>query len=145
MISTDRPGAIELPCTVLVESVRDPTSHDDLFFVNFTPKGYALPEGFGIYSRCQDVKCLEEFLAGGMDDFSWDENYHGEPEEDELNIDWAIKNLNVQVEQITCHGEKGLTNIFGEQLDPSIKYCKRLWPGETQGFFVCRLRKVTRE
>jgi 16S rRNA C967 or C1407 C5-methylase (RsmB/RsmF family) len=66
-----------------------------------------------------------------------------EPEEDELNIDWALKNLNVQVEQITCHGEKGSTNIFGEQLDPSIKYCKRLWPGETQGFFVCRLRKVT--
>ena len=68
-----------------------------------------------------------------------------EPEEDELNIDWALKNLNVQVEQITCHGEKGLTNIFGEQLDPSIKYCKRLWPGETQGFFVCRLRKVSRQ
>jgi NOL1/NOP2/sun family putative RNA methylase len=68
-----------------------------------------------------------------------------EPEEDELNIDWALKNLKVQVEQITCHGEKGLTNIFGEQLDPSIKYCKRLWPGETQGFFVCRLRKVTRQ
>jgi NOL1/NOP2/sun family putative RNA methylase len=66
-----------------------------------------------------------------------------EPEENELNIDWALKNLNVQVEQITCHGEKGLTNVFGEQLDPSIKYCKRLWPGETQGFFVCRLRKVT--
>ena len=68
-----------------------------------------------------------------------------EPEEDELNMNWALKNLNVQVEQITCHGEKGLTNIFGEQLDPSIKYCKRLWPGETQGFFVCRLRKVTRK
>lgn len=65
-----------------------------------------------------------------------------EPEEDELNIDWAIKNLPVQIEPITCHGEKGLTNIFGEQLDPSIKYCKRIWPGETQGFFVCRLRKV---
>ena len=61
-----------------------------------------------------------------------------EPEEDELNMNWALKNLNVQVEQITCHGEKGLTNVFGEQLDPSIKYCKRLWPGETQGFFVCR-------
>jgi tRNA (cytosine40_48-C5)-methyltransferase len=67
-----------------------------------------------------------------------------EPEEDELNIDWALKNLHVQIEPITCHGEKGLTNVFGEQLDPSIKYCKRLWPGETQGFFVCRLRKVAK-
>jgi NOL1/NOP2/sun family putative RNA methylase len=66
-----------------------------------------------------------------------------EPEENELNIDWAIKNLKVQIEEIFCHGEKGLTNIFGRQLDPSIRGCRRLWPGETQGFFVCRLRKVT--
>ena len=64
-----------------------------------------------------------------------------EPEEDELNIDWAIKNLNLQTEQIYCQGEKGLTNIFGKQLDPSIKHCRRLWPGETQGFFVCKLKK----
>jgi NOL1/NOP2/sun family putative RNA methylase len=64
-----------------------------------------------------------------------------EPEEDELNIDWAIKNLNLQIEQIYCEGEKGLTNIFGTQLDPSIKHCRRLWPGETQGFFVCKLKK----
>ncbi|MCL4429426.1 MAG: RsmB/NOP family class I SAM-dependent RNA methyltransferase [Chloroflexi bacterium] len=64
-----------------------------------------------------------------------------EPEEDELNMDWAIKNLNLQIGQIFCHGEKGLTNIFGKQLDPSIKHCRRLWPGETQGFFVCKLKK----
>ena len=64
-----------------------------------------------------------------------------EPEEDELNIDWAIKNLNLQTEQIFCQGEKGLTNIFGKQIDPSIKHCRRLWPGETQGFFVCKLKK----
>ncbi len=64
-----------------------------------------------------------------------------EPEEDELNIDWAIKNLNLQTEEIFCHGEKGLTNIYGKQLDPSIKHCRRLWPGETQGFFVCKLKK----
>lgn len=64
-----------------------------------------------------------------------------EPEEDELNIDWVIKNLNLQTEQIYCQGEKGLTNIFGKQLDPSIKHCRRLWPGETQGFFVCKLKK----
>jgi NOL1/NOP2/sun family putative RNA methylase len=64
-----------------------------------------------------------------------------EPEEDELNIDWAVKNLNLQIEEIYCHGDKGLTNIFGKQLDPSINRCRRLWPGETQGFFVCKLRK----
>jgi NOL1/NOP2/sun family putative RNA methylase len=64
-----------------------------------------------------------------------------EPEEDELNIDWAIKNLNLQTQQIYCHGERGLTNIFGMQIDPSIKYCKRLWPGETQGFFISKLKR----
>ena len=64
-----------------------------------------------------------------------------EPEEDELNMDWAIKNLNLQIEEVYCNGEKGLTTIFGKQLDPSIKRCRRLWPGETQGFFVCKLKK----
>ena len=64
-----------------------------------------------------------------------------EPEEDELNIDWAIRNLNLQTEEIYCSGEKGLINVFGKQLDPSIKNCRRLWPGETQGFFVCKLKK----
>ena len=64
-----------------------------------------------------------------------------EPEEDELNMDWAVKNLNLQIEEIYCNGEKGLTNVFGKQLDPSIKHCRRLWPGETQGFFVCKLKK----
>jgi tRNA (cytosine40_48-C5)-methyltransferase len=64
-----------------------------------------------------------------------------EPEEDELNIDWALKKLNLQIEEIYCTGEKGVTNIFGKQLDPSIKNCRRLWPGETQGFFICKLKK----
>ena len=64
-----------------------------------------------------------------------------EPEENELNIDWAIKNLDLEVEEIHCHGEKGLTNVFGKELDSSIRYCRRIWPGQTQGFFVCKLRK----
>ncbi len=64
-----------------------------------------------------------------------------EPEENEINIDWAIRTLNLQVEEIKCHGEKGLTNVFGKKLDSSIEKCKRIWPGQTQGFFVCKLRK----
>jgi NOL1/NOP2/sun family putative RNA methylase len=64
-----------------------------------------------------------------------------EPEENELNIDWAIRTLNVKVEEIDCHGEKGLTNVFGEELDRSIEKCRRIWPEQTQGFFVCKLRK----
>jgi tRNA (cytosine40_48-C5)-methyltransferase len=64
-----------------------------------------------------------------------------EPEEDEFNIDWAIKNLNLQTQEIHCPGQPGLTTIFGEKLDPSISRCKRLWPDQTQGFFVCKMRR----
>jgi len=65
-----------------------------------------------------------------------------EPEEDELNIDWAIKNLKLKVEKINSYGEKASTNIFGKQLDAQIQNCRRIWPGKTQGFFVCKLKKI---
>ncbi|MGD0644978.1 MAG: RsmB/NOP family class I SAM-dependent RNA methyltransferase [Candidatus Bathyarchaeia archaeon] len=64
-----------------------------------------------------------------------------EPEEDELNIDWAVKNLNLQTQQIKCPGEKGLTDVFGHKLDISMELCRRIWPNETQGFFVCKLKR----
>ena len=64
-----------------------------------------------------------------------------EPEENELNIQWATKHLNLQVEKINCYREKAPTNIFGKQLDSSIENCRRIWPGQTQGFFVCKLKK----
>jgi len=63
-----------------------------------------------------------------------------EPEENELNIDWAIKTLNLKVEEIDSFGKEGLTNVFGTRLDRSLEKCKRIWPGETQGFFVCKLK-----
>jgi NOL1/NOP2/sun family putative RNA methylase len=63
-----------------------------------------------------------------------------EPEEDELSIDWAIENLNLETEKINCLGERGLTSIFGKKLDSSIENCRRIWPGQTQGFFICKLR-----
>jgi NOL1/NOP2/sun family putative RNA methylase len=64
-----------------------------------------------------------------------------EPEEDELNIDWALRNLNLRVERIECYGEKSPRRIFGKELDSSVENCRRIWPGQTQGFFVCKLRK----
>ena len=64
-----------------------------------------------------------------------------EPEENELNIDWAIKNLNLTVEEVDCYGSEGLTEIFGVHLDSSIEKCRRIWPRETQGFFLCKLKK----
>ena len=64
-----------------------------------------------------------------------------EPEENELNINWAMKSLKLQVEKINCYGEKALTNVFGKQLDSSLENCRRIWPEKTQGFFVCKLKK----
>jgi NOL1/NOP2/sun family putative RNA methylase len=64
-----------------------------------------------------------------------------EPEEDELNVDWAIRNLGLRTERISCHGQEGLTDVFGVKLDSSVENCMRIWPGETQGFFVCKLKK----
>ncbi|MGQ9507276.1 MAG: RsmB/NOP family class I SAM-dependent RNA methyltransferase [Candidatus Bathycorpusculaceae bacterium] len=64
-----------------------------------------------------------------------------EPEENELNINWAVKNLGFQVERISCYGEPSPTKIFGKKLDSQIEYCRRIWPGKTQGFFICKLKK----
>ena len=64
-----------------------------------------------------------------------------EPEEDELNIEWAVKNLGLQIQPADCYGEDGLTEVFGRKLDASIARCKRIWPDETQGFFACKLKK----
>ena len=68
-----------------------------------------------------------------------------EPEENELNIDWAINKFPLRIETINCYGEKGLTNVFGKKLDRSIKKCKRIWPSKTQGFFICKLKKQKEE
>jgi len=65
-----------------------------------------------------------------------------EPEEDELNIDWAVKNLNLRTEEINCPGDDGLIEVFGQKLDASIRRCRRIWPGNTQGFFVCKLKEA---
>jgi NOL1/NOP2/sun family putative RNA methylase len=65
-----------------------------------------------------------------------------EPEENEVNMDWAIKHLNLQIEEVDCYGQKGLTEVFGSRLEASVERCRRIWPTETQGFFVCKLERV---
>lgn len=64
-----------------------------------------------------------------------------EPEEDEINMDWAVRHLNVDIQEIDCEGSLGVTNVFGQTLDKSVEKCRRIWPDETQGFFVCKLRR----
>jgi NOL1/NOP2/sun family putative RNA methylase len=64
-----------------------------------------------------------------------------EPEENELNINWATRQLGLQTEPIDCYGEPAPTQVFGKQLGSQIGNCRRIWPGQTQGFFVCKLKK----
>lgn len=68
-----------------------------------------------------------------------------EPEENEVNMNWAVTHLPLQIEEINCHGQNGLTEIFGKRLDVSVERCRRIWPAETQGFFVCKLKKQVHE
>lgn len=64
-----------------------------------------------------------------------------EPEEDELNVDWAIRALDLEIQEVDCIGQAGLTKVFGKQLDPTVAKSRRLWPDQTQGFFVCKFKK----
>jgi NOL1/NOP2/sun family putative RNA methylase len=66
-----------------------------------------------------------------------------EPEEDEMVVDWALKNLPLKLEPVSTIGSSGLTNVFGKNLASEIKQTKRLWPHKTwtQGFFIAKFRK----
>lgn len=64
-----------------------------------------------------------------------------EPEENELNVDWAINTLDLQTEPINCYGQKGRTEVFGRKLDDSVGNSVRIWPGITQGFFICKFKR----
>jgi NOL1/NOP2/sun family putative RNA methylase len=65
-----------------------------------------------------------------------------EPEEDELNMDWAASTLGLGIQRIECPGSEGLAEVFGRKLVPSVSKCRRIWPGKTQGFFVCKLKRA---
>ncbi|MEM3700161.1 MAG: RsmB/NOP family class I SAM-dependent RNA methyltransferase [Candidatus Bathyarchaeia archaeon] len=97
----------------------------------------------------KNAKCQKEILAEAAKVLKDDgeivySTCSLEPEEDELIIDWAIKNLGLHVEKIDCYGEPPSTEIFGRKLDDQIENCRRIWPGKTQGFFVCKLKKDAR-
>ena len=69
----------------MVSATTDPDqTYEDLFSVELTPVDLKFPEGFFIWRGLTDVKDLEEYLNEGSDQYSWAENYHGDPEEDEF-------------------------------------------------------------
>lgn len=69
-----------------------------------------------------------------------------EPEENEKNIHWLLNKYdNLELEEIKLDiGDQGLTNVFGEELNPELNKCRRLWPHKTgtQGFFVAKIKKL---
>jgi len=66
-----------------------------------------------------------------------------EPEENELVINSFLEDGQVEIMDIECLGDPGLLEVFGKQLHPDIKKCRRLWPWKTntQGFFIAKLKK----
>jgi len=68
------------------------------------------------------------------------------PEENEMVIDFALKNFNVEVERtnIPIKTRQGITEWQGKKLNKEIKKCLRIWPQDnnTEGFFIAKLRKI---
>ena len=67
-----------------------------------------------------------------------------EPEENEEVVDYAIKNFNLEIEEVKIKGlktRKGIKKWDGKEYD--AEKCSRIWPqdNQTEGFFICRLRK----
>ncbi len=66
-----------------------------------------------------------------------------EPEENELNMEWLLRNHEAFLEEIDGPGEKGLTEVFGQRLSEEISNSHRFWPNmtHTQGFFLAKVVK----
>lgn len=68
-----------------------------------------------------------------------------EPEENEENIDFAVKRLGLTTERIETENltfEHAITEWDGKRFDRSIKNAVRILPSEKmEGFFICKLRK----
>lgn len=85
------------------------------------------PGGEIVYSTCSIAPEENEFVINEILNIY----------KDELVLE-RIGELNI--------GDKGYSNIFGVTLNPNIEKCLRLYPHkhETEGFFICKLRKVGR-
>ena len=68
-----------------------------------------------------------------------------EPEENEANIDYAEKNLNLQPEEIKIKGldfQHPLKEWDNSKFSPGASFSVRIIPSEQmEGFFVCKMRK----
>jgi len=69
------------------------------------------------------------------------------PEEDEMIVDYLIKNFDIEVEQIKLplKFRQGICKWEGKKLSSEVKKCLRLYPqdNDTDGFFVAKIRKIS--
>jgi NOL1/NOP2/sun family putative RNA methylase len=67
------------------------------------------------------------------------------PEEDEEIIDFALKNFNVEIEEINLpiKSKEGITEWKDKKYDSRVKLAKRIYPhiSNTEGFFLAKLKK----
>ena len=69
------------------------------------------------------------------------------PEEDEMIVDYLIRNFDVEVEKIVLplKFRRGVCEWEGKKLSDEVGNCLRLYPqdNDTDGFFVAKIRKVS--
>lgn len=69
------------------------------------------------------------------------------PEENEMIVDYLVKNFDVEIEQIVLplKFRCGVCEWEGKELSSEVKKCLRLYPqdNDTDGFFVARIRKLS--
>ncbi len=65
------------------------------------------------------------------------------PEENEMVVDYALKNFNLDVLEIE-YGDESFTEVYGLKLDERIKKAKRFYPKKhkSQGFFITKFVKI---
>ncbi|MEM4152816.1 MAG: RsmB/NOP family class I SAM-dependent RNA methyltransferase [Candidatus Pacearchaeota archaeon] len=68
------------------------------------------------------------------------------PEENELVVDFILKNFSVKLEKIKLplKTRAGITEWQGQKLNQELKKCIRIWPqdNDTEGFFISKIRKL---
>jgi len=67
------------------------------------------------------------------------------PEENEFVIQEALEKGNVEITNLDLNGgSPGFTDIFNRSLSPSLVKTRRFYPfkDNTEGFFICKLRKI---
>lgn len=71
------------------------------------------------------------------------------PEEDEMIVDYLVKNFDVEVEQLNLplKFREGVCSWEGRELSGEVKKCLRLYPqdNDTDGFFVAKIKKLSDE